>query len=131
VRVSPKLHKYKILHCTRIDVSNCINVNKTSDLELNANKGLWFLFFDGSKSNEGAGVGCILQDPKGNKTMIACRLEFQCTNNIVEYDALIQCLRKAIDLKVKKSKPFGDSEIIVKQVRNCIHYISNHLKNYQ
>jgi ribonuclease HI len=60
-------------------------------------KECWTLYFDGSKSNEGAGVGCILKDPSGNKTLIACRLEFDCTNNVAEYEALIQGLRKAID----------------------------------
>jgi hypothetical protein len=41
---------------------------------------IWSLYFDGSKSKEGAGVGCVLIDPTGNKTFIACRLEFECTN---------------------------------------------------
>jgi hypothetical protein len=42
---------------------------------------IWSLYFDGSKSKEGAGAGCVLIDPAGNKTLIACRLEFECTNN--------------------------------------------------
>jgi len=37
---------------------------------------IWSLYFDGSKSKEGAGVGCIIMDPAGNKTLMACRLEF-------------------------------------------------------
>ena len=53
-------------------------------------------------------------DPKKNKTLIACRLEFECTNNVAEYEALIQGLKKAIDLDVKDLKVYGDSEIIVK-----------------
>jgi ribonuclease HI len=88
---------------------------------------MWTLFFDGSKSLEGAGVGCILKDPDGKKVMIACRLEFQCTNNIVEYEALLQGLRKEIDLKENKIKVFGDSEIVIRQVRNTIHCLSSHL----
>jgi ribonuclease HI len=70
---------------------------------------MWTLFFNGSKSLEGAGVGCILKDSSGKRTLIACRLEFQCTNNIVEYEALIQGLKKAVDMKVKMVKVFGDS----------------------
>ena len=35
----------------------------------------WTLYFDGSKSKEWAGVGCLLIDPKGNITCIVCRLE--------------------------------------------------------
>jgi hypothetical protein len=34
----------------------------------------WTLYFDGSKSNDGAGAGCILVSPEGEKTMLACRL---------------------------------------------------------
>ena len=91
----------------------------------------WTLHFDGSKTKEGTGVGYMLIDPKKNKTLIACRLEFKCTNDIAEYEALIQGLKKAIDLSVKDLKVYGDSEIITKQVRNLIHCISNRLTRYQ
>ena len=40
-------------------------------------------------------------------------------------------MKKAIELKVKNLKVYGDSEIVVKQIRNKIHYISPHLKAYQ
>lgn len=65
------------------------------------------------------------------KTLISCRLEFECTNNTAEYEALVQGFNKAIYLKVKCLKVFGDSDIIVRQVRNSIHYMSPHLKGYQ
>ena len=42
----------------------------------------WTLYFDGSKSKEGVGAGFLLIDPHGNKTCIACILEFNCTNNM-------------------------------------------------
>lgn len=41
----------------------------------------WKLYFDGSKSNEGAGVGCVLISPDGKNIMLTCKLEFDCTNN--------------------------------------------------
>jgi ribonuclease HI len=91
----------------------------------------WTLYFDGSKSQEGSGAGCILTDPKGKRHLLSCRLEFECTNNTAEYEALVQGLKKSIDLNVKELKVFGDSEIIVRQVRNTIHCNSPHLKNYQ
>eukprot|EP00253_Pinus_taeda_P024750 PITA_24750 len=47
--------------------------------------------------------------------MLMCRLEFNCTNNIAEYEALVQGLYKAIRLNVKYLQVFGDSEIVVKQ----------------
>ena len=68
---------------------------------------------------------------KKSKHFISCRLEFECINNTTEYEALIQGLKKAIEFKVKNLKVYGDSEIIVKQVRNTIHCLSPHLKGYQ
>jgi ribonuclease HI len=91
----------------------------------------WSLYFDGSKSKEGAGAGCIIIDPVGKKTLLACRLEFECTNNIAEYEALLQGLRKALDMHIQNLIVFGDSEIVVRQVRNYIHCLTPHLKCYQ
>ena len=89
------------------------------------------LFFDGSKTLEGSEADYVLIDPKENKHFLSCRLEFECTNNTSEYEALFQGLTEAIELKVKNLKVFGDFEIIVKQIRNQIHCISPHLKAYQ
>ena len=63
--------------------------------------------------------------------MLACRLEFDCTNNIAEYEALIQGLYKEIDLENKYLQVLGDSEIIVKQVINTMDFHSGHIKHYQ
>ena len=63
--------------------------------------------------------------------MLSCRLEFDCTSNTAEYEALIQGLYKAIGLNVKYLKVYGDSEIVIRQVRNTIHCLSGHLKHYQ
>jgi hypothetical protein len=75
---------------------------------------IWSLYFDGSKSKEGAGAGCVLINPVGNKTLIACRLEFKCTNNTAEYEALLQGLSKALDMNIQNLTVFGDSEIMVR-----------------
>lgn len=89
------------------------------------------MYFDGYKSNDGAGARCILVSPKGEKTMLSCRLEFECSNNTIEYGDLIQALYKEISLDVKYLKVFGDFEIVIKQVRNIIHCLSGNLKHYQ
>jgi hypothetical protein len=36
----------------------------------------WAMFFDGSKTQDGVGIGCVLIDPIQGKTLISCRLEF-------------------------------------------------------
>lgn len=77
------------------------------------NNNFWSLYFDGSKSKEGVGVSCIIEDPKENKTLLVCRIEFEYTNNIAKYKVLIHGLRKAIDLNITCLKVFGNSVIIV------------------
>ena len=74
----------------------------------------WKLFFDGSQYNDGAGAGCVLVIPEGNKTMLTYRLEFDCTNNTTKYEALVQWLYKAIRLEIKYLQVFGDYEIVIK-----------------
>ena len=97
---------------SQIDSSKCVNFVDS----LVNNSLFWKLFFDGSKSNDGGGAGCVLVSPEGNKTMLICRLKFDCTNNIAEYEALVQGLYKAIKLDIKYLQVFGDSEIVSKQV---------------
>jgi ribonuclease HI len=92
---------------------------------------VWTLYFDGSKLQEGLGAGCILIDLKGKQNFLSCILEFEFTNNIFKYEALVQGLKKSTDLKVKEVKVLGDSEIIIKQVKNTIYCNSSHLRNYQ
>ena len=70
----------------------------------------------------------LSSNPKVSQIMLAYRLEFQCTNNTTKYEALIQRLYKAIGLDVKHLQVYGDSEIVIKQVRNTIHYVFGHLK---
>ena len=66
------------------------------------------------KSKYVAIAGFVLIDPRGSKWMIAFILEFECTNNIDEYEALVQGLKKAVDLGAEIIQCYGDSDIIVK-----------------
>jgi len=88
-------------------------------------------YFDGSKTHNGSAAGCVLVDPNQRKHLILSRLEFKCTNNIVEYEALVLSLQKAISLNVIALKVVGDAEIVIWKVHNTIHYLSPHLKTYQ
>ena len=82
-----------------VNIADNQNYVYISDSKVIVNSLPWTLYFNGSKSKEGAGVSCLLIEPKGNKTCIVCRLEFECTNIIAEYEACIQCLRKDLYLK--------------------------------
>ena len=63
--------------------------------------------------------------------MISSRLEFECTNNILEYEALVLGLQKSISLNVVVLKVGSYLEIVVSSVRNTIQFLSPHLKSYQ
>ena len=109
-----------LLQFSKADEIDCKIVDLAVDVDVDSCtvviSDFWTLFFDGSKTLEGSGAGCVLIDPKKNKHFLSCRLEFECTNNTVEYEALVQGLKKAIEFKVKNLKVCGDYEIIVKQV---------------
>lgn len=97
--------------------SRCVNMLEKPLV----NSFFWKLYFDGSKSCDGAGACCILVNPKDEKTMLTCKLEFKCTKNIVEYEALFQGMYKEICLHVKYLQVSGNSEIVTKEVRNTMH----------
>ena len=73
-------------------------VDLVPDVVSNSNsigvESFWILYFNGSKTLEGSGARCVLIDPEENKHFLSCRLEFECTNNIAEYEALIPRIKK-------------------------------------
>jgi ribonuclease HI len=44
------------------------------------------------------------------------RLEFLCTNNEAEYEALIQGMMLAQEMKIENLNVTGDSELVINQV---------------
>ena len=79
---------------------------------------LWKLYFDGSSCKEGAGAGVLLKSPGGETVRLMYKLEFVTTNNTAEYEALLLGLKAAKDLGIQQIAAFGDSELVVQQVKN-------------
>jgi len=52
-------------------------------------EGVWKCLFDGAYSKEGIGDGFLLIAPGGNFFPFSFKLEFETTNNMVEYETLI------------------------------------------
>jgi ribonuclease HI len=75
------------------------------------------MYFDGSYTLKGAGAGIMLIPPKGNVLKYAIQLEFPTTNNIVEYEELVNGLRLAKDHGIRRLLIKGDSQLVSKQVR--------------
>ena len=49
----------------------------------------WKLYFDGAANSTRNGVGAVLVSPKGQQIPVSIKLNFDCTNNITEYEACI------------------------------------------
>ena len=49
---------------------------------------------------------------------LSYKLEFETTNNIAEYEALVLGLRAAKDMDIDCLVVFGDSDLIINQVKN-------------
>jgi len=55
----------------------------------------WLLRVDGSSSNQGSGVGILLTSPTSKVLEQSFRLNFEATNNVAEYEALVAGLKLA------------------------------------
>ena len=77
----------------------------------------WTLFFDGSIRKKRAGTGVVLIDPNEGQVKYIVHLEFEATNNMAKYEALIFGLTAALSLGVRQLLVKGDSQLIIKKVR--------------
>ncbi|XP_050229570.1 uncharacterized protein LOC126678718 [Mercurialis annua] len=76
----------------------------------------WKLWFDGSRTEKGAGAGIVIISPSGARFTMSCSLAFKCTNNQAEYEALILGLEILMELGAKSIQVWGDSLLVIKQV---------------
>ncbi|XP_020245348.1 uncharacterized protein LOC109823478 [Asparagus officinalis] len=96
---------------------------------------VWQLYFDGaartsSTSQVIARVGVVFISPQNHILPRAISLTEPCSNNVAEYNALLVGLDIAKQLWVKHLEAYGDSQLIVNQMKgeyevrneNLIHY---------
>jgi ribonuclease HI len=82
---------------------------------------LWTMFFDGSLMKTGAGAGLLFISPLGKHLRYMLRLHFPASNNVAEYEALVNGLRIAIELGVRRLDARGDSQLVINQVMKNSH----------
>ena len=66
----------------------------------------WIVWFDGTSSALGHGIGAVLVSPDKQCLPFTTRLCFNCTNNIPGYKACALGIRAAIDFRVKLLKVY-------------------------
>jgi hypothetical protein len=89
---------------------------RAQDEERVLDEEVWTFFCDGSWGTFGAGAAAILFSPSKIKTSYVAKLDFQCTNNIVEYEALLLGLQKLKAMGVRRAILKYDSHVITGHV---------------
>ena len=77
----------------------------------------WSMYFDGASNALGNDIGAVIISPKGSHIPFTARLCFNCTDNMAEYEACIMGLQAAIDLRIKFLSVFGDSPLVINQIK--------------
>ncbi|KAL5124593.1 Ribonuclease HI [Glycine soja] len=91
--------------------------NASSSTPLDEDRDKWTVWFDGASNILGHGVGAVLISPDNQCVPFTARLGFDCTNNMAEYEACALAVQAAIDSDVKLLKVYGDSALVIHQLR--------------
>ena len=73
----------------------------------------WVVHVDGSSTQHAGGIGVVLQSPEGDKLKHKIRLQYQTTNNEVEYEAHLKGLELAKSVEAKSILVLGDSQLVM------------------
>jgi ribonuclease HI len=90
----------------------------------------WKLHFDGSACSDGQGIGIVFTSPNGSCFEMSSRLEYFCTNNQAEYEALLFGLEILESMGTKHVEAFGDSLLVVHQVSGNYQCLNGSLNAY-
>jgi ribonuclease HI len=88
------------------------------------------MYFDGSLMKTGAGAGLLFISPLGKHVRYVIRLHFPASNNVAEYEALVNGLRIAVELGVQRLDARGDSQLVIDQVMKNSHCRDRKMEAY-
>ena len=71
-----------------------------------------------------------MESPEGDKLNYMARLQYQTTNNEVEYETLLKRLELAKSLGAESIVVQGDSQLIIGQVSGTCEAKEEHMKKY-
>jgi ribonuclease HI len=91
----------------------------------------WSTFFDGASTEDSAGAGVVLISPSKETIHLSFKIDFNTTNNITEYEALILGLNATKEMGIKGLKVFGDADLIIQQVMSTFQEKHVRLKAYR
>ncbi|XP_071728219.1 uncharacterized protein [Rutidosis leptorrhynchoides] len=91
---------------------------------------LWELYTDGAASAEGAGAGLILKGPLREEHTYVLRFNFKVANNEAKYEALLEGMRIARELGVKKLQAYVDSQLVANQINGTFDANDKSMQSY-
>ena len=89
------------------------------------------MYFDGASNALGNGIEAILISIYGSHYPFTARLNFDCTNNIVEYKACVMGLHVAVKRNVKTLWVFGDLALVIYKLKAWWKICYSKLINYE
>lgn len=92
---------------------------------------MWHMSSDGAFSKPSKGVRIVFISSLGHIFKFSFRLEFEATNNVAEYEALLLGLEIARELRIKLLTVKGDSDLVIKQVKGIFSCKSDRLRKYR
>ncbi|GKV03742.1 hypothetical protein SLEP1_g15991 [Rubroshorea leprosula] len=95
-------------------IVECTPGNSIPTLEPND----WTLYVDGASSSIGSGAGALLIGPDGYRSEHALKFNFDATNNMAEYEALLLGLQLALELKLSAIQVYSNSQLVVNQINS-------------
>jgi ribonuclease HI len=91
---------------------------------------LWTMYFDGSLMKIGVGAGLLFVSPLEKHVRYVIRLHFPASNNVAEYEALVNGLRIAVELGVRRLDARGDSQLVIDQGMKSSHCRDRKMEAY-
>jgi len=88
------------------------------------------MYFDGSLMKTGAGALLIFISPLGVHRRYVIRIHFAASNNVAEYEALVNGLKIAVELGVRHHDVRGDSQLVIDQVMKASNWHDPKMEAY-
>jgi ribonuclease HI len=88
------------------------------------------MYFDGSLMKTGAGASLLFVSPLRKHLRYVICLHFPASNNVAEYKALVNGLRIAVELGVRRLDARGDSQLVIDHVMKNSHYRDRKMEAY-
>lgn len=86
--------------------------------------------FDGVAPRDGAGAGVVFVSPENHILAYSFMLTQLCSNNVVEYQALLLGLQIAMEIDINKMDIYRDSQLVFNQVLNNYEVMKDDLIPY-